>query len=127
MALVGDRRPGVAVADDRSPRRQRGFDHLGDVLGTVRGHEQSFGSLGDLEVGGVEHEPTHLRPERRVTRFEGEERRCPEAPGETPGLGRLPAPFAALEGDEMSRHSSASDGGSGATASSGPPGGSPCA
>ena len=74
VALVGDRRAGEAIADHRASGVEGGLDHLGDVLGAVGGHEQRLGAVGDVEVGRVEHEATHLGAERRVAGLEGEQR-----------------------------------------------------
>ena len=86
VALVGDRRAGEAVGDDRAAGGEGRPDHLGDVLGPVGGHEQRLGPRGDLEGGaGRAASAPDRGAERRVARLEGEQRA--EALGEAGGPG----------------------------------------
>ena len=67
--LVGDRGVEVAIGEHDGAARQRGADHLGDVLGAVRRVDQRLGTR--IDVVAVEHERAQHLPEGRPAGFPG--------------------------------------------------------
>ena len=66
-SLIGDRRVDVAIADHRHSSRERGPDHLLDVLGSRGCVQRGLGPRRD--VASVQHEVADLLPERRAARL----------------------------------------------------------
>ena len=104
VALVGDRRTEVAVADDMPATFECRADDLGDVLGAVRRHQEGLGAIVEGRRRGIEEQPADRCTQRGVAGLERRQRT--EVSGKELGLGRLARPFASLERDEAPAHRS---------------------
>ena len=104
-SLIGDRRVDVAIADHRRSSRERGPDHLLDVLGARGCVERGLGPRRD--VASVEHEVADLLSERRAARLarqhDLDSRRLRGGRASSRRLRRLAGAVEALQSDEHRR------------------------
>ena len=102
-ALVGDRGVAVAVRHDPLPRRERGFEQVGDVLGAIGGEEQRLGARAH-RLTGVEQHLAQRDAQARAARLA---RGYDVVPGLLQGIaqriehGGLARALAAFQRDEM--------------------------
>jgi len=97
-ALIGKRRCDVAIAHNVASGLERRSDQFVDVLGSIAGHEQGFGSCTQIHRRRTEQHRSDRPTDLGATRLTGPE--CVVQLGNASSLGRFAGPLAALECDE---------------------------